>query len=95
MILKLQQQCGAWVYFDDFTDISCRYVSEGEEIGVRADVFDFTAPPPENRLAASGTVKGSDTRRDIWLSNEKGKREILTDGVAYLLNNDGKTIERL
>ena len=98
MILKVQQD-QAWIFFDNFDRISCRDIFPGQVIGVREDVIDFSAPHAENEsnAPAAADCQGHDHRKDIWLYGKEGIREIIIDGsnAAYLLSNDGKTIERI
>jgi hypothetical protein len=102
MILKVRS-CGnpeVWNFFDGVKEIAkenhhnvdSEILSQEKTIGsmvVRADVYDFTVNTFSKEEIRDGFL-------ELWLfgkTNEDTK-QILCYGPAYLLNDDGKTIER-
>lgn len=85
MILKTRYPSGkAWIYFDRIIRIVVHY--------------DYNEQPENISIDERWVSEGSDQRPllCVFKSIEGNERSILIDGnETYLLNDDGKTIERL
>lgn len=100
MILKVKTSCNPeeWMFFDEVKQLSkqTHHNIDSEilsperianKIVVRADVYDFTANP-EN--------EGKKEFLELWAYGKTTEetRQILCFSPAYLINNEGKTIEK-
>ena len=87
MILKIKGKDG-WSFFDAADEISYRYVSDDESLVLRDDALD-------------ATLKNQCNRIEIWLWDKwvcetgDGIKQIISNTTTYILNNDGKTIEKI
>ena len=101
MILKVRS-CGypeVWHYFGGVTQVSkeMHYENETEtrkapnDVVVREDVYDFTA----NGLKFS-TEDTRDGFLELWLygKTDEDTKQVLCYKPAYLLNEDGKTVDK-
>ncbi len=101
MILKVRS-CGipeVWYFFDGVREIAKIHYNIDSEISsqvktinnvvCRADVYNFTT----NSFSKEDT---SDGFLELWLygKNDEDTKQVLCYRPAYLLNDEGKTIER-
>ena len=92
MIVKVKN-CSTWILFDGAGEVSYHKLHRdgaGEAaIGVRADVVDLTNNPVDEDTAKAGIT-------EIWMyKDHQVIRQILAYSPIYILNDEGKTIERI
>jgi hypothetical protein len=93
MILKIQNGVN-WRLWDGLIDISYRVMALDEPICCRDDCIDLTKPI-EPLTQIPGTTEVHRTSYEIWAKTRKGDMQILAYEPIYLLNDEGKTIEKL
>lgn len=89
MIVKINAK-GTWILIDGVAKIEHREIRENDPaIGVRADVLDYTSKPCSEDEAKAGTV-------EMWMTRENGELvQALAFKPVFLLNNEGRTIEKI
>lgn len=101
MILKCKNAGDSDQLFDGFDQITYTYRKKDEVIGVRHDCLDFLkmneivyeANFPE---AGKREMKISKNFVEIWLyKNCNVVKQILAHSPVYVMNDDGKTIEKI
>lgn len=101
MILKCKNAGGNDVLFDGFDEIHYEYKISNEGVGVRTDCLDFLKM--EDILCAANCpeqdkreMKVSKNFVIIWLhKNCEVVKQILAHSPIYVMNNEGKTIEKI
>lgn len=106
MIVKILRQ-GQWTLIDGVERLSHEivYKSGDKEFGVQEAVLDLrthTTPPEPEEVGGAGKTASSLTTGDgefceLWLTlrGKETPQQVLADFPIYLLNNEGKTIEKL
>ncbi len=90
MILKLNDGL-SWVLIDGFNRISHQYEDQEKPMAVQENYWDFTIQRDSQR-----TTKEKPQRIEIWLYKDSEVfRQILAYEPIYILNNEGKTVERI
>lgn len=94
MIIKLMER-GEWNLFDGLDRVVYRLVPSDETIGTKPNCLEF-APSQGTKILNS--PKCEETRYEITGFRKQTGFDILqiiTHGPVYILNDEGKTIERL
>jgi hypothetical protein len=101
MILKCKNAGGNDVLFDGFDEIHHEYTKKDAVIGVRADCLDFLKMEEkieENMPAITGG-RGMRVASDfvqVWLhKNGDVLKQILAHSPIYIMNDEGKTVEKI
>ena len=97
MIAKVKVAVNIWEYFDNAqrVNVQIHYSTPGLTaapfaIGCREDVYNFTDRPCSEDELKNGIV-------ELWLYGKTNDdtRQIMAYRPVYLLNDDGKTVERI
>ena len=92
MILKLRNRDGGWLYYDVSDQVTIRYNPVQPW-----DLSTYTAvwlDPTDYADLDKGQPKTGEPFVCCWFDKENREHLILAE-VGYLLNNDGRTIEKL
>jgi hypothetical protein len=101
MILKCKNAGGNDVLFDGFDEIHYEYTKKDAVIGVRTDCLDFLKieevveesnyPEQDKR-----EMKVSSNFVQVWLhKNGDVLKQILAHSPIYIMNDEGKTVEKI
>lgn len=96
MIVKVRTApTGSWKLYDGIKELSYNYYNDSQVIGVREDVDDFT--DPGKGLYSEASVEKKEIQKiEIWMHRGDGNhKQLLALPPVYVLNDEGKTIERL
>jgi len=96
MIVKVRTApTGSWKLYDGVKELVYSYFNDNLAIGVREDVDDFT--DPGKGLYSDATIEKKEIQKiEIWMTRGDGShRQLLALSPVYILNDEGKTIERL
>jgi|LSQX01.1.fsa_nt_gb hypothetical protein len=97
MILKVRTNYDpeVWCFFEGFNQVSkqIHYVNDKDVVAVRIDVYDYTHQE-ENINSKNQSI--DEGFLEIWIYGKtpEDTKQILCYRPAYLLNDEGKTIER-
>lgn len=98
MIVKVRTNpTGSWKLYDGVKELSFRYFSSLEVIGVQDGVDDFTNPGKGLYEEPKAVNEKIDIQQiELWLDRgESVNKQVLALSPVYVLNDEGKTIERL
>lgn len=103
MILKIKTGNG-WVLFDGFNEVNYVHHAAGTQIGARMDVYDYRNCDSIELHSKTATIAAQEEQNkyfsEIWLHRSgvnagDNSKQILTDNPAYILNDNGKTVETI
>lgn len=108
MILKLNlnkmSDKEGWMLIDGFDSLTYHYHHKDDVIGVRSNVRDYLRTTETlcsnavvgSELKPASEIKILEDYYEIWLmKGEDTISQILAHGPIYILNDEGKTIERI
>ena len=86
-----------WILIDGFNRIDYCFHKKEEQIGITGSVLDLLKIRGESSsLGAATEYIIAEDYYDIWLyKEEKLVKQVLAHGPIYILNDEGKTIERI
>ena len=89
MIIKFQDR-DVWHVFDEVDSLEYRYLKYGEKVVCRDDALDYTSYPVEENEVPK-------LRIELWFMNKNQLElsQIFTYRPVYLLNNEGRTIDKI
>ena len=87
MIIKLRTKDAGWEYFNCFKGVKVRRLTKEQ--------VNFVWSNKDENYIIINTVKEHHEFNNLTLINIYGNQKIYTDDVVYLLNDEGKTIEKL
>jgi len=96
MIVKVRTSpTGSWKLYDGVKELCYSYFSSNTVIGVQDNVDDFTNPG--KGLYSEAAVEKKEIQQiELWLNRgETINKQVLALSPVYVLNDEGKTIERL
>jgi len=96
MIVKVRTNpTGSWKLYDGVKELAYSYFNKSQVIGVQDNVDDFSNPG--NGLYSEAAVEKNDIQMiELWLNRgETPHKQVLALSPVYVLNDEGKTIERL
>lgn len=104
MILKVRRKEGIetnkypddWILLDGFDRVDYNFRSKTESIGVRSDVLDLLNTKGLNGSEIEVKAIIQEDYYELWLyKGETLKKQVLAHGPIYILNDEGKTIEKI
>lgn len=99
MILKCKRGLNddnVWVLFDGADKVTYKEIEENEPIVVSEIHEDLTIPKYNKPKDTSKGDCGIGPMKEIWMyKNKQAIRQILAYSPIFILNDEGKTIERI
>lgn len=92
MIIKVQTQSG-YALFDQVDHFTYHYFQAGNSIGVSADTYDYT--DLQRPLSPEYPALEQKNAVCMFLSCGRETKQVLALEPVFILNNDGKTIDKL
>ncbi|MDO9528027.1 MAG: hypothetical protein Q7J27_02585 [Syntrophales bacterium] len=84
MIIKFQSN-DSWYMFDEVDSLEYRYLRVGEKIASRSGVLDYMEEPSEDKRVELCFLN----------KNQLEPSQVFADCPVYVLNNEGRTIDKL
>jgi hypothetical protein len=85
-----------WILMDGFDRVDYQFRLKTENIGVRDNVIDLLTSRGMNGSQAGVEPIIAEDYFDLWLyKGDLLLRQVLAHGPIYILNDEGKTIERI
>lgn len=94
MIVKIKNNSGGFLVVDNVQDFDYqkKVVKEGKKTQVGEQIYPLENP---NNLEREIFIGGCSIYTEVYFRNESRLFRIRTDRSIYLMNDEGKTIERI